>query len=105
MTGIPPQLDTAPQRQVEALADRLIEAVGSEVRNEALVVLRELGPAAPEAHLQGYVDELLRCTALQSANSDPSRPRFHWSLYPGARAGLDNPDTRYRFTPLSAEHP
>lgn len=88
---------------MEALADLLIDAVGSEVRELALDVLRDLGPAAPEAHLQSYVDELLRCTALQSANSDPARPRFHWSLYPGARAGLDNPDTRYRFTPLSAE--
>ncbi len=41
---------------------------------------------------------------MQSVNSDPSRPRIHWSLFPDARAGLDNPDTRYRFVPVDAAH-
>jgi hypothetical protein len=97
-------LDTPDQRAVAALANELIDAMGEDVRAQIVERLLQLGPPAPAPRVSAYADELLLCTAMQSANGDASRPKVHWSLFPGARAGLDNPDTRYRFVPLDADH-
>lgn len=54
--------------------------------------------------LDAYLEELVYGCALMSVNLDPARPRVQWNVKPGARQGLDNPDTVYRFIPVSPDY-
>ena len=49
-----------------------------------------------------YIDELAFSQALAVADSDSTHPRVVWGEFPGARFGLDNPDTIYRAVPVDA---
>ncbi|WP_423463727.1 hypothetical protein ACO229_03115 [Promicromonospora sp. MS192] len=54
--------------------------------------------------LTGYLAGLAHCCALFAANDLPDRPRVLWNLYPGAEAGLPNPDTIYRYVIVSPDY-
>jgi hypothetical protein len=101
---IPDVLATDDQGAVESAAGRVVDLLGTRTLDEVAALLGPSEGPATTARRRSAAQELLLCTAMQSVNSDPSRPRIHWSLFPGARAGLDNPDTRYRFVPVHAAH-
>ncbi len=100
----PDVLATEDQSEVESEAARVVEQLGERTLHEVAELLGPNAGSASSGRRRSAARELLLCTAMQSVNSDPSRPRIHWSLFPGARAGLDNPDTRYRFVPVDAAH-
>lgn len=54
--------------------------------------------------LTDYLAGLTHCCALYAANDSPDRPRVLWNLYPGAEAGLPNPDTVYKYVTVSPDH-
>ena len=43
-----------------------------------------------------YAEEQARSVSLNASTQDPYRPYIMWSTWPGARTGMDNPDTVYR---------
>jgi len=95
-------LDTPAQRRLEEAASAVVAELGPSLLAEVEVLVGACSPLADVARVRSYARELLRCTALQSLAGDPFRPEVLWNLFPGARAGLDNPDTRYRFVPVAA---
>lgn len=94
-------LDTPTQRRLEAGAAAVLAELGPGVLDE-IVDQVSARSQLHDAGVRSYARELLRCTALQSLAGDPFRPEVLWNLFPGARAGLDNPDTRYRFAAVAA---
>ena len=80
----------------------LIAGLGPDLVADTAALVHAALPGQEPEQVRSYADELILCTALQQVNSDPSRPRVLRNLFPGARAGLDNPDTIYRFIPVAS---
>ena len=113
----PSALATADQREVEALAIRLLASPELKKQKE---ITRQRFLADPiaktpdgKATLQKAVDELAYVMALGAANGDPARPKVVWYFtaprvwmghdVPGSRWGFDNPDNVYRFATVDGK--
>ena len=110
-------LGTADQRELEALAMRLL---ASPEMAEQRAKSRELFLADPVARseegmatLDAALDELCCVHAMGAANSDPARPKVMWYFtaarewmgqrVAGGRWGFDNPDNVYRFVTVDGQ--
>ncbi|CAN5617660.1 DUF1214 domain-containing protein [soil metagenome] len=94
---------TDDQSQMLDEAADLIVSLGPDLLATTVAQIADSLPNQALDQVTAYARELILCTALQHLNSDPVRPRVMRNLFPGARAGLDNPDTIYRFIPVSAD--
>lgn len=99
-------LITQDHNDSEAEADTLMgyQIVQDEIQNTVATLLASPYGAVPanQADATMYATELARSLAKHASNHDPYRPAVTWIVYPGARTGLDNPDTIYREIPVTS---
>jgi hypothetical protein len=107
-------LETRDQVTVEQRAQKIVAAQEMKQQIEASVRALATLPAGSDPEslrlLRPAVDELAFATALDAADSDPSRPKVVWiaaaprsslgRAVPGSRWGIDNPDNVYRLVPV-----
>ena len=100
-------LVTKDQRAMEEQAQQLLKmnAVNREIARSTAYLKALPGGVSVEdlADVDAYVHDLAFCVALAVINADPGRPRVLFNGFPGAQYGLVNPDTIYRYIPLSSE--
>ncbi|MGW0664863.1 hypothetical protein [Streptodolium elevatio] len=98
-------LATDAQRELLAAAGEILARPEVRQATEDATAKPAAGYLDPQdrADVQAWVPELARSMAISTANLDPARPRLEWNNFAGARWGVDNPDTIYRFAPVSAD--